>query len=458
MIGLPATIAWYVFLFLMLWGFQRLTRCFSRLTIFSLFIGFLVLRHGITVPFDHTVNHWFAGIDISPQAFQRYYISLVLMWLCLLAGVWLARAYLGRAQVNPETFRLEMSRKRLPAGVNGWFLPILVIGVGLIVVFELRFDTSLNQLLSGHFTAAQYREMRDVYGQATHYSLGLGYRLASIVRFGLLPMFVYTLYYLSNRGIFYKILFACALSLGLFLGLISGQKSPSIFLAMGLIIAFYYRRGNLRLKLTNWRLLLAVGAAWLALLPFLYHLQYPGSEYPWLLRSTTYRLTSEYDRSLQLYFQIYPDIQPHLHGQSSSLIDALLGIKMRQEDLPECFIPTYYLGPDYLNTWNAAYLGVAWADFGYAGVVLESLFVGALLQAYAYWFSRTRKTALVMGTQVALIMAATKLSEVALTASLLSFGLLTCFLVFLCVQALRRRKRTCPNPHGIEHANPSSCT
>jgi hypothetical protein len=406
------------------------------------------------------VNQWFAGIDISPQAFQRYYISLVLMWLCLFAGVWFARAFLGRADLDPQTFRCEMEKKRLPAGVNGLFLPVLVIGVALVAAFDIRFDTSLARLLSGQLSADQYREMRDVYGQSTNYSIGIGYRLASIVRFGLFPMFTYTLYYLYNKGFVYKALFIYVLSLGLFLGLISGQKSPAIFIAIGLAIAIYYRRGDLRLRLANWRLLLAVGAAWLALLPFLYHLQYPGRGYAWLLHSTTYRLTSEYDRSLQLYFQIYPDVQPHLHGQSSTLVDALLGIKMRQEDLPERFIPLYYVSnpSDYHNTWNAAYLGVAWADFGYAGVVVESLFIGVLLQAYARWFSRARKTALVMGTQVALIMAATKLSEVALTASLLSFGLLNCFLVFLCVQALRRRKRTCPNHPGVEHANIPSCT
>jgi hypothetical protein len=43
-----------------------------------------------------------------------------------------------------------------------------------------------------------------------------------------------------------------------------------------------------------------------------------------------------------------------------------------------------------------------------------------------------------MGTQVALMMAASRLSEAALTASLLTFGLVSGFVVFLIVRSPRR--------------------
>ena len=174
---------------------------------------------------------------------------------------------------------------------------------------------------------------------------------------------------------------------------------------------------------------------WFAAIPSLYRIQYPDTSYSWRLKATTFRLSSEHDRSLQLYFEIYPRVQGFLHGHSSSLINAITHTDLPLDSLPERYIPTYYVGPDYLNTWNAAFIGVAWADFGMAGVIAEACLVGLVLQGFAVWYTSARKTALVLGTQVGLIMAATKLSEVALSASLLSFGLLSGFLFYLLLSA-----------------------
>ena len=163
-------------------------------------------------------------------------------------------------------------------------------------------------------------------------------------------------------------------------------------------------------------------------LPYLYKIQYPQLDYETRFQLTLFRLTSEYDRSLQLYFQIYPDIKPHTHGMSSTLIRSFLGGSTDEME-PERFIPTYYLGDDYKNTWNAGFIGQAWADWGYWGVAGVSLGLGLLLQVFAVWFRRSKKTALTLGTQVSLMIAGTRLSEVGYTACLLNYGLLSSFLV-----------------------------
>jgi oligosaccharide repeat unit polymerase len=455
MLSLPATLLWYAFLIVVLWAFQRLTHWLTRLNIFSLFLGFLILRHGLTVPFDHTVNQWYAGIDVSPAAYRRYYVSLVLMWTCLLVGVWVARSFIGGARVDPARFRTQLRRNTLPAGINGLFVPLLLCGLILILLYQAKFNGNVWKLLTGAMSSAEYRAMRDSFGVATHFSAGLGSRLASVVRFGLFPTLICTLYFLSRRGGRWLVLFVATLGLGLLVGLLSGQKGASLFLLISLALAIYYRSGRIRLHPTNWRIW-ALAAFGVCAISFLYRLQYPEQTFGWAFRATTYRLTSEADRSLQLYFQVYPDIQSFLHGRSSSLVNGLLGIKMDVDQLPERFIPTYYLGPEYLNTWNGAFIGVAWADFGYWGVAIESLFVGWLLQAYARWFSRARKTALVMGTQVGLLMASTRLSEVALSASLLTFGLLSSFVVYHLVRAPRRSVRSDHTTVTIAHAHPSS--
>ncbi len=433
MLSIPATIAWFVFLFAVLWAFQRMTKWLTRLNIFSLFLGFLVLRHGLTVPFDHTVNQWYAGISLKPETFVRFYTSLVLMWTCILAGVWGARRLLGRAEIDPDGFKTAIKGQILPPGVNRLFLPAVVIGLVLICIYQVRTEINFWKLITAQLTSSEYRSMRDSYGVATHFSGGIGYRLANIVRFGLLPTFVCTLLFLWRRHAVWALLFALSLGLGLLVGLLSGQKGATLFLLLGVGIAMYYKRGQMRLRPTDLRIW-GLAAAGIGGVVFLYHLQYPEQTFGWAFKATTYRLTSEADRSLQLYYEVYPDVQPFMYGRSSSLINGLIGAKIPIDELPERFIPTYYLGPSYLNTWNGAFIGVAWADFGYAGVIFQSLFVGALLYAYAFWFARARKTALVMGTQVGLMMASTRLSEVALSASLLTFGLLSSFLVYLTLR------------------------
>jgi hypothetical protein len=162
--------------------------------------------------------------------------------------------------------------------------------------------------------------------------------------------------------------------------------------------------------------------------------QYPEFTYERAVRATWYRLSSEYDRGLQLYFEIYPDVHGFMYGKSSGLLNSVRGLSLPVDELPERYIAVYYLGPGYLNTWNAAFVGTAWADFGYVGVVAETLLLAAVLQFFARWFSRVRKTALVMGTECALILAATKTSEVSLTASFLSFGLISAFILYLTLR------------------------
>jgi hypothetical protein len=429
MLSLPATFAWFMFLLAVLWIFQRITHWATQLNIYSLFLGFLVLRHGITVPFDHTVNQWYAGIDISPAGYHRFYLSLVTMWTSLLVGTWVGRSFLGQSGLNLPSFRKVMRARMLPAGINEAFVLILLISLGLVIYYNVRTDVSWRRLLTGDLTGDEYRAMRNSFGTATHYSAGIGFRLASIVRFGLLPTLVCTLYYLSKRSRLWGVLFVFTLLLGLFVGLISGQKGAALFLLVSLGIAMFYQSGRVRLRPTNWRVW-SLAALGVCAVSFLYRVQYPRFTLGEAFRATIYRLTSEADRSLQLYFQIYPDVQPFLHGHSSSLINSILGVSIPVDQLPERFIPTYYLGADYLNTWNGAFIGVAWADFGYYGVVLESALVGFLLYAYARWFREAPKTCLVMGTQVGLMMASTRLSEVALSATLLTFGLLSSFFVY----------------------------
>src|SRR6476661_6575102 len=136
------TIAWYAFLLVMLWAFQRLTKWSTQLNIFSVFSGFFLLRHGLTVPLDHTLNQWYTGVTLTPLAFTRFYTSLVLMWVCVYLGALGARAFLGRVDLPPETLRADLRRGNLPDGINGLFLIGLFVVLGLIAIYQLRIDAT----------------------------------------------------------------------------------------------------------------------------------------------------------------------------------------------------------------------------------------------------------------------------------------------------------------------------
>ena len=152
-------------------------------------------------------------------------------------------------------------------------------------------------------------------------------------------------------------------------------------------------------------------------LPTLYALHYPFMGYMSRLQLGAFRLTSEADRGLQLYFHFYPQTFPHLWGASSFVLNKVLMLGYHSLP-PEQRIPVAVVGPDYANTWNAAFIATGWADFGWWGVVVESLIVGSLLQLIHHWFITSRKSAAIVGVYAGLIMAATRLSEVSPFSSL----------------------------------------
>jgi oligosaccharide repeat unit polymerase len=455
---LIGTIGWYLFLMGVIWTLQRLTHCFSKLNIFTLFSFFLILRHGITVPFDYNVNEWFAGIVVSKMALQRFYISLILMYVSLLLGIYLGKRWFGSSVIVPETFRTDMFNKRVLKGFNQpLFLIVLVISVGLVILYRLNTGFSISNFLLGQMSADEYMASRQQASEVTSYSNGFLLLLTSYIYYGLFPFLVYTLFFLEKRSAFWKTIFIIVLGVGLLAGLSSGQKSPALFLLLGLAVAYFLRRGNISVRITNWRIwiFLFMGIFFTS---YLYRMQYPSFDYAQAFQALLFRLAREYNRILQLYFEFYPDIQPHMFGTSSNLIGSLLGVNRPISMLPEHYIPQYYLGPTYVNTWNTSWVGNAWVDFGFLGVIIESLILGLLLQWYARWFSRATKTALVMGAQVALIMSATKTSEVAFFTSLLTFGLISVFILYFLLRRVSTGRTPITSESSISYASERKST
>jgi len=67
---------WYIFAGVCVFLFQKLTRCFSQWNTFTLFLIFLLLFHGIHVPF--TVDyHDFLPRSVLINFIERFLIKIV---------------------------------------------------------------------------------------------------------------------------------------------------------------------------------------------------------------------------------------------------------------------------------------------------------------------------------------------------------------------------------------------
>jgi len=224
-----------------------------------------------------------------------------------------------------------------------------------------------------------------------------------------------------------------SVAVALLVGLISGQKSAAMFLVMGLLVTVWFASGRVAIRPWDVRLVATATTLFFLVLPSLYAIQYPFLDYTSRIQLGAFRLTSESDRGLQLYFHFYPETYPHLGGASSVVLNKVLLLGYTELP-PEQRIPVAVVGPDYTNTWNASFIATAWADFGWWGVVFESLFVGSLLQLIHHWFVTSKKSAAIVGVYAGLIMAATRLSEVSLFSSLWSYGLGSSLILFLLIK------------------------
>ena len=428
------TVLWYCFLLLIALGFQRVTRCLSTLNVFTLFLVFFLLRHDLTVPFDATVNERVTNYPISSAVVSRTALAIAVTYVGMLCGIWLTREVLRTPDVDPARFGAGLRVQGLASGVYPDLFWMTVVGVvGLVALVWGRVPRDILLQWREGLSAEQYRAWREAYGSATHYSVGLVPYFGSLVRWAFLPTIVYMMYSLRHHGLSYRIGFWVTLILSAAIGLISGQKAPTLFLLMGLFVTAWLGSGRVAIRLWDPRLILAVAVTVFLVLPGLYAVQYPFMDYVPRLQLGAFRLTSEADRGLQLYFHFYPQIYPHLLGASSFVLNKVLMLGYSGLP-PEQLIPVSVVGPDYTDTWNAAFIGTAWVDFGWWGVALESVVVGLVLQFIHHWFVTSQKSAALIGVYAGLIIAASRLSEVSLFSALLSWGLGSSLLLFLLIK------------------------
>jgi oligosaccharide repeat unit polymerase len=435
--SLEATLLWYVFLACICISLEKTTKCFSTINIFTIFIYSFLIKHGITIPFNVRVNAEQLGLELSQDVLNRWIISLVIMYICFVAGILIAQRLFGKKKLSEERYNdeLNQSSKLGLTGVRKFF-PLFAIGITLFT-FSLLWNPSLitQALFSDDFTADAYKASRTAYGKEFSSDSNIFLRIANTFKLSVLPLCLYIMFFIQKIDKKFILSFWLMFLATFLVSLSSGQKAGAIQIIIGVIICKTFSNGKLNISISGkvGRILSSVVLLLLfVVFPFQYRLQYPNLSYQESIGSVFYRLGGETSRVLQLHFYAYPDIFPHLLGASSRVISNLLGDDRILD--PARVIRGYILFNDTTDgtgSWNAAFIGAAWADFNYIGVVLQSLGVSMLLWYYHQWFIKKRKTAGVLGTYVTLSLAATYLSEGNLLTTFLTGGLVLNFGVYL---------------------------
>lgn len=420
------TILWLVFIAAACVVIQRSVG-YRQLNTFTLFVPLLVLTNGIFVPWSRDLNAQMTGYDVSAAAFTRFWVSTALMFATLPIGIWLANRFR-----NPEcdTVHTLVPTSRKPANAQVYMASVVALSVvALVQIYALGIQLDLVSYFTGYEDYAAYAGHRYPFAAATR---GPEFYLYNRLAYGIAPL-AYVLIWnwpgWTRAG-------KCLLLVPVTLAVIqSGHKAPLVFILGTILISWYAIRHELHLSRRFYALVAALGIILVVGALPLFYMSQGVPRYGDALSWSAYRVFAEPLRTLQLYFEVYPTHHPHLRGLSSRTVAALLGAPAFRTAGE--YIPNVFLGVED-TSFPALFIGDAWADFGYPGVVAYSIFVGFLLQAYNVWyFGRSVRhledTALllVVGLGTAHLLASTIFS------ALLTFGLGTSLLVYLAVRGVR---------------------
>jgi oligosaccharide repeat unit polymerase len=418
---------WYLFLITVSYIVHRLTDCFSKINIFTIFLVAFLINHGFFVPVNIYVNDQVNDFKLPDIALIRWMSSLVLMYIFFIIGIVFSKRITARKAINiAKTLKNRYISFPAPSNTKVTTLfGIIALVISGFTLASLWQPALILQTLAGGLTDSGYREARINYGEQFSSQDSIVSRIASTTKAALIPMFTYIYFVMSKYSKSAKTIFTIILVVNILLGLMSGQKSGLSQTILGLTIASSMASGNDSIRSKN--ILILVGVVitlFFVILPLQISIQYPSLDYLEIMEFLQYRLGGETTRTLQLYFYIYPDTFPHLLGLSSSFISGILGVS---EILDPSRVVRSYIAfgttTDATGSWNAAFIGTAWADFGYFGVAIESALVTMLLSYYHNWYLSNKQSPIVIGTYVALAFSSMNVAEGNLFTTLFTGGL-----------------------------------
>jgi oligosaccharide repeat unit polymerase len=422
-----AAILWWIFLALV-WCLHRRLVGYKGITTFTLFLPLTFVTNGLLVPLIRDLNYQITGVDIT--SYSDYWWALALMYVAILLGIVLANLLRhGEAANSPALDQCDIVGN--PAAAR-WYVGIvlLISVVSLIQIYGRGLSFDVYSYLTMKMDYGTYAAHRYGFADATR---GWEFFVYNKLPYGIAPLAIILVWNARGLATWKRVAFILLLALAL---LQTGHKMPVVFLLVYMAVSRALIRSRLAL---DRKTVLACVALFLivivGIVPAFYLMQ--GDEtYGSSLFWSVERLSLEEARALQLYFEVYPNIHPFLHGASNATIAKLMG--GTNYIPPAAYIPNEVLGLQD-TSFPTLFIGEGWADFGFLGVFLTSVFVGFLLQIYNIWFYnrkrlRLEETALFLS----IVFATYHLHASNLLTSFFSYGMVGNFFIYLLI----RRRRT----------------
>lgn len=369
------------------WAHKRLA-IFSTISTFTFFFAGMFVFQVVGLPFSGGINALLNRYAVAPHVQYLQLFLLHLAMICVILGAGLAHIVDPRTIHSQHEFTRNESRTRRDqlqygvAVVAGIYALACLLWIARFPFSDVGYN--IVAFLTGTFERGSYYATRHGLSALLRERSGVLTWIVEKTLYGALPFLtIYTVYAYVERLRLRHVL-AAAVGVIAYANLLIPQKSRLVlvvaYIALGVLVA---RRGRTILlaglvpkatRAVAWTAIAAV------LLASLYTRQY-GFDLRSGLLATGYRLFIENPRAVELYLDYYPLHHPHLYGGTSVILGTLLG---NPGHSPAVYLPQIALGRS-LTTWPTTYMANAWVDFGLLGVVVYSLFVGAVLAMLDRW-------------------------------------------------------------------------
>ncbi len=301
---------------------------------------------------------------IGEEAQVRFLVLYVSVMIFSTAS-WMVVGFLS------SKYKLAMS---LDDKVNDTFCRI-ALGLSVFLVFAYLADPSTRRYLLdifGYVTGGgnvSYKDIRRSFQYGGLHGV-VHARLQYSLAFFLFLVLVWKA--VVKRSVVYSIasfvLFVvCATSM---------SKMPYLYFGLGsfiLVCLCFYKPALRKYYIFGAPVVLALGVVFAYLL---YKVQYRDVAQVGdsdLLETMLFRVLEAYPDGCKLYVELFPETFPFTYGRTSQLLAPMLGYYGTQ---PMYLVPEYF-GME--TTFPGGVASYAYADFGLIGVVVYSMFVGALL-------------------------------------------------------------------------------
>jgi hypothetical protein len=418
------TFLWWVYL-LLIWKVTQYCIGYDRINTFSFFLPLLMITNGIFVPFTGSINEIITAFPIT--TFYTYWLALAITYACLPIGILVANLFRRHRNTGLRTSFLQLREVTSTTAVKIYILAVAGLALfSLLQIYAQGRNFDLAAYVSGAMDYEQYAAHRYSFAKLTS---GWDYYLYHKLPYSIAPIALIIVWNWKTLARWKRIAFVLLVTFAI---VHTGHKMPLIsvvlYLAVSRVILNRQLVVSRAVKITA---VLAFLATVFLVLPLFYFLQGERSYTAALFWSLT-RTLWEPSRGLQLYFEVYPAYHHFLYGMSVKTFAMIAGVN--DYITPSVYIPSKVLGLNE-TSFPSLFIGEAWADFGYYGVVASSLISGFILQIYNVWFFNQQRPRLEeVALHLSIVLGSMHLLETNLITSFLSYGIVANFAIYLLLK------------------------